>query len=85
MKYVTKVLLGLDQFANTIIGGAPDETISARSGRLRHRFFWKQLAWTLDKIQSDHTTKAICHERDGSQQDEAYKDVYDPEDNCNAK
>ena len=81
MHYFIKVLLGLDQFANTIIGGAPDETISARSGRLRDRFFWKQLAWTLDHIQTDHTRKAIQHERDGSQQDKAYADVYDDKGN----
>lgn len=80
MKYVTKVLLGLDQFANTIIGGAPDETISARAGRLKNRPFWKQLAWTLDKIQPNHVENAIASEREGSQQDPAYADVYDPED-----
>jgi len=82
MKYITKVLLGLDQFANTVIGGAPDETISARAGRLRKRFFWKQLAWTLDHIQPNHTEQAICHERDGSQQDPFYEDVYDDEGEC---
>lgn len=85
MKYITKVLLGLDQFGNTIIGGAPDETISARAGRLRNRFGWKQLAWILDRIQPDHVEEAICHERDGSQQDPAYRDVYDPEDKCESK
>lgn len=78
--YPIRVLLGLDQFVNTLIGGEPDETISARSGRLRARFGWKQLAWVLDKIQAGHVEAAIAHERDGSQQDKAYSDVYDPED-----
>lgn len=88
MRYVIKVLLGLDQFCNTIIGGAPDETISARAGRLRSgrrvvdRFAWRPLAYVLDSLQSDHVEKAICHERDGSQQADAYSDVYDPEDAC---
>lgn len=82
MNYVIKVLLGLDQFGNTIIGGAPDETISARAGRLKNRAGWKQLAWVLNHIQPHHTDMAICHEEDGSQQDPAYKDVYDPEDLC---
>ena len=80
LRYVVNTLLGLDQFANTIIGGDPDETISARAGRLRNRPGWKQLAWTLDKIEKNHTVNAIMHERDGSQQNEAYRDVYDPED-----
>jgi len=82
MRYIKKVLLGLDQFGNTIIGGSPDETISARAGRLRHRQGWKQLAWVLDKIQPNHTYNAVCSEREGTQQDPAYADVYDPEDDC---
>lgn len=73
VRYVTKVLLGLDQFANTIIGGAPDETISARAGRLRSRQGWKQLAWALDHLQPNHVEEAIKHELDGSQQDPYYK------------
>ena len=85
MKYAIKVLLGLDQFCNTIIGGAPDETISARAGRLRCHNGWKQLAWVLDHIQHNHTEEAICHERDGSQQDDAYRDVYDPDDEPECK
>lgn len=28
--YILNVLIGLDQFANTLIGGLPDETISSR-------------------------------------------------------
>jgi hypothetical protein len=91
MRYFIKVLLGIDQFANTLIGGAPDETISARAGRRRNagtvasKLFWKPLANTLDFIQDDHVEKAICHEADGSQQDEAYRDIYDPEDVCEVK
>jgi hypothetical protein len=91
VKYLTKVLLGLDQFANTIIGGAPDETISARAGRqalantkMSH-LIWRPLAWTLNTLQPEHVQKAICHERDGSQQDPAYRDVYDKDDLCAPK
>lgn len=78
MKYITKVLLGLDQFANTIIGGAPDETISARAGRLRNqpglvsRLWWTPLSKILDRIQPNHVELAIEHEEDGSQQDPEY-------------
>jgi hypothetical protein len=77
MKRITRILLGLDQFANTLIGGMPDETISARAGRLRNRAGWHQLAWVLDKIQPNHVEAAIEHEKDGSQQDPAYRGVYE--------
>lgn len=86
MNYLKKVLLGIDQLGNTLIGGAPDETISARAGRrkdaktLAGRIIWRPLAGALDWIQKDHVERAVCHERDGSQQAEAYKDVFDPDD-----
>ena len=31
------VLIGIDQLANTLLGGDPDETLSARSWRLREK------------------------------------------------
>jgi hypothetical protein len=34
--YLKNVLIGLDQFANTLLGGLPGETISARVGRLQY-------------------------------------------------
>jgi hypothetical protein len=80
-RYFNRVLIGLDQFGNTLTGGYPDETISARVGRrmgkdpLAH-----VMADCLDAIQQDHVKKAILHERDGSQQAGAYKDVYDADD-----
>ena len=33
MRYLFNVLIGLDQFGNTLAGGNPDETISSRVGR----------------------------------------------------
>jgi hypothetical protein len=86
MRYIEKILLGLDQFGNTILGGAPDETISARSGRLagrsglRSKLFWTPLARVLNSIQPGHTEKAIVSEETGKQQDSAYAEVYDPDD-----
>lgn len=44
--YFRNVLIGLDQLINTVVGGWPDETLSARCGRLGHRYpykFWKAL------------------------------------------
>lgn len=60
MGYVKNVLIGLDQAANTILGGHPDETISARSGRARKaRKVWgKIVADALDWIQPNHAVEA---------------------------
>lgn len=33
MKYFWNILIGIDQLANTLIGGDPDETISSRAGK----------------------------------------------------
>jgi len=44
LKYISNVLIGVDQLVNTILFGWPDETLSARCGRLGHRYpykFWK--------------------------------------------
>ena len=82
MKYIKKILLGLDQFGNTLMGGYPDETISARAGRHRggprliDRLWWTPLAHVLNDIQDHHVEGAECHETDGSQNDPAYKDAY---------
>ena len=40
--YLLNLLIGIDQFANVILGGAPDETISSRCWR--HREHWA--GWT---------------------------------------
>ena len=36
-KYIFNLLIALDQLLNTILTGYPDETISARLFRLRHK------------------------------------------------
>ena len=37
-QYIYNILIGIDQFANVVLGGAPDETISTRV--YRHREHW---------------------------------------------
>jgi hypothetical protein len=78
MKYLMNLLLGFDQLGNTIIGGSPDETISARTGRNIKKHGWRVLGWVLNHIQRGHTEEAVKHERDGSQQDPSYDDLYHP-------
>ena len=79
-RYVKGVLLGIDQLGNTILAGAPDETISARTGRNIKKRGWRVLGWFLNKVDDGHTDGAIRSERCGTQQSDAYADVYDEED-----
>lgn len=60
--YVHRVLVALDQFANVLFGGDPDETISSRSARAAQRGDWlgKFMCWWLDNLQSNHGEKAEC-------------------------
>lgn len=62
--YIKNVLIAFDRLGNTIIAGDPDETISARAGRLRNRnSVAKTLADVLDWIQPNHVQRAIEHDR----------------------
>lgn len=45
------ILIGFDQFLNTILGGTPDETLSARAWRLRNASkFWGRFRVLIDAI-----------------------------------
>ena len=68
LKYILNILIGLDQFGNTICGGDPDETISSRLGKLKLRHggtipWYRPLSrfvdWGLDKIDPGHSIDAI--------------------------
>ena len=60
-RYIKNVLVGFDQFINTLLGGDPDETISSRLGKRARQgdrmscLMCKLLHW-LDR---DHCEKAI--------------------------
>jgi hypothetical protein len=64
-KWALNVLLGLDQWANTWFGGAPDETISSRSGRAAADGKWwgRAMCWWLDKLDPGHCADAVESER----------------------
>lgn len=62
--YIQKDLVGLDQFANVLLGGSPDETISSRVARwdtedkgIKHEV-GKIVSKGLDLFQPDHGAKA---------------------------
>ena len=68
LKYGSNILLGIDQFGNVLLGGDPDESISSRLGKLKRRHggvipwyrpFSGFTDFLLNKIQKDHSTKAI--------------------------
>ncbi len=65
--YVVGVLIGLDQFANAIIGGSPDETISSRCARGQHCWYWRLLGGVLNAINPGHIEQALANEKAGAQ------------------
>lgn len=61
MKYFFNILLGLDQLANAILGGDPQETISSRADKaMREGKRWGCiLCKVLSLIQKDHCQKSV--------------------------
>lgn len=65
MKWLHNLLISLDQLANTIAGGDPDETISSRAAKAQS----KGLRWgcllcrLLDKIDPRHCANNIEADR----------------------
>ena len=58
MKYIWNVLIAIDQLANTILGGDPDETISISIGKIKGRRWWAKLVSKfLDKVDPGHSDK----------------------------
>lgn len=59
-KYFWNILISIDQLANTLLGGDPDETISSRAGKKRDHQLWaKCLCWFLNKLDTNHCQKSI--------------------------
>ena len=48
--YLLRVLIAVDQLVNTLFGGMPDETISAKLWRLRDRYPYKVFRIIVDKL-----------------------------------
>lgn len=62
--YVMKVLIAVDQLANAVRGGHPDETLSAAAHRrhLEGRSGWRNLINALFWWQEDHCRDAHINE-----------------------
>jgi len=74
-KYFWNILITLDQTANTILGGSPDETMSSRFGKwlaLPHNTWKWRVAYgicrTLHVIDKNHCIKSI-------EEDEGDRDI----------
>jgi hypothetical protein len=58
-RYFWNILISVDQLINTLLGGDPDETISSRCGKYRHRKICRFICQILDKIEYRHCEKSI--------------------------
>ena len=52
-------MVGIDQLANAIIGGDPDETISSRCAKNQHRWYWRALGAALEWIDPGHLSRYL--------------------------
>lgn len=58
VKYFWNILIAIDQLANTLIGGDPDETISSRCGKRTFKpCIW--LCKLLHRVDNSHCEKSI--------------------------
>ena len=57
-RYFWNLLIAIDQLANTIIGGDPDETISSRAGKSNGKFA-RVLCRLLHLFDPGHCQKSI--------------------------
>lgn len=59
-KWIWNILIALDQLANAILGGDPDETLSSRFAKHRgHGCIQDALAQGLDAIDPGHSDDSI--------------------------
>lgn len=78
--YFKHLLIALDQLANTVAGGFPDETISAvcwrksqEKGHYGHKILRFILDITLSPLKEDHCFQAYVSEMTRSQLPERYR------------
>lgn len=59
--YFLNIAVAIDQFANTILGGNPRETISQRAAKARNagKRWGCLLCRILDRIQPNHCTNSL--------------------------
>lgn len=61
-RYIWNLLISIDQFFNTLLGGFPDETLSSRMGKhvvKRNCKVCRIICRILDIFEKNHCTKSI--------------------------
>jgi hypothetical protein len=60
-RWFWNVLISIDQFANTVAGGDPDETISSRAAKAQAegKRWGCMLCMLLNQVQRDHCQRAL--------------------------
>lgn len=65
LRYILNILIAVDQLINTLIGGYPDETLSAsaylgeREGKILPRFFRPVIDFLFLPFERDHCKRAF--------------------------
>ena len=65
MRYLINIVIAVDQGINALLAGDPDETLSARAWRQRHKPRWAVIGRMIDTIffwQKDHCKSAYHSE-----------------------
>lgn len=65
-RYIINILIAIDQFLNTVMGGDPDETISSRMGKhvaKKDSPFCNLICKLLNYVDPNHCTKSIEKDR----------------------
>lgn len=59
-RYLWNILIGVDQLANTFVGGDPDETLSSRCGkRVHNNRFCRWVCNLLHRVDKRHCERSI--------------------------
>jgi len=77
-RWIWNLLISLDQLGNSLLGGAPDETISSRSARANRdgKRWGRRMCRFLGWFEKDHCEKAITSELTGAQTSKEIRDLF---------
>lgn len=64
MKYAYNLLVSLDQFFNTLIGGNPDCTVSGHVAVMNWRKLERMIDYTFAPIESNHCRNSMLADND---------------------
>lgn len=63
-KYAWNIAIAIDQLANTLIGGDPDETLCSHAAKRMHdNRFWSAFAAVMEWLDPGHMARSAEHDR----------------------